>query len=100
MHIQLKPEHEQFIQAQIASGKYKSPEEIIDIAFQLLKKLNTEQEITTKIEAYHQQTNRKKIFEAANIAYDALRSNPEAWQEELAERQLWEQTLADGLEEA
>lgn len=38
MQIQLKPEHEQFIQTQIASGKYTN----IDIAFRLLEKLNSE----------------------------------------------------------
>lgn len=42
MNIQLKPEHEQFIQAQIATGKYAKPEEVIDIAFRLLEKLNSE----------------------------------------------------------
>ncbi len=42
MNISLKPEHEQFIQAQIATGKYTKPEEVIDIAFRLLEKLNTE----------------------------------------------------------
>ena len=42
MHIQIKPEHEQFIQAQIAKGKYKNPEEVADLAFRLLEKLNDE----------------------------------------------------------
>jgi antitoxin ParD1/3/4 len=42
MNISLKPEHEQFIQAQIATGKYTQPEEVIDTAFRLLEKLNTE----------------------------------------------------------
>lgn len=42
MNIQIKPEHEQFIQAQIATGKYKNPEEVADIAFKLLEKLNDE----------------------------------------------------------
>ncbi|MDJ0617481.1 MAG: type II toxin-antitoxin system ParD family antitoxin [Calothrix sp. MO_192.B10] len=42
MNIQLKPEHEQFIQAQIATGKYENPEEVVDIAFRLLEKLNAE----------------------------------------------------------
>ncbi|MGF1673200.1 MAG: type II toxin-antitoxin system ParD family antitoxin [Rivularia sp. (in: cyanobacteria)] len=95
MYIQLKPEHEQFIQAQIASGKYQNPEEIIDIAFRLLKKLNIEEEISATIEV-----NRQSFLELANKAYEALRNNPEAWEEELEERQLWEKTLADGLEEA
>ena len=42
MHIQIKKEHEKFIQAQIAIGKYNNPEEVADIAFQLLEKLNVE----------------------------------------------------------
>ncbi|MFM2063871.1 MAG: hypothetical protein RLZZ507_3542 [Cyanobacteriota bacterium] len=42
MNIQLKPEHEKFIQDQIASGRFSNSEEVIDIAFQLLEKLNVE----------------------------------------------------------
>ncbi|HLP88899.1 MAG TPA: type II toxin-antitoxin system ParD family antitoxin [Nostocaceae cyanobacterium] len=42
MNIQLKPEHEQFIQAQIATGRFSNADEVIDIAFQLLAKLNSE----------------------------------------------------------
>ncbi|MFZ1025594.1 MAG: hypothetical protein WAN66_05175 [Limnoraphis robusta] len=33
----------------------------------------------------------------ANQAFTALRENETLWQEELAERQEWEQTLADGV---
>ncbi|MGF1673114.1 MAG: type II toxin-antitoxin system ParD family antitoxin [Rivularia sp. (in: cyanobacteria)] len=36
MNIQLKPEEEQFIQAQIARGKYENPEEVISKALKLL----------------------------------------------------------------
>ncbi|NET58039.1 MAG: toxin-antitoxin system protein [Symploca sp. SIO2E6] len=35
----------------------------------------------------------------ANQAFAALRENDELWQEELAERDLWDQTLADEVEE-
>ena len=42
MHIQIKPEHEKFIQKQIATGKYNNPEEVADMAFRLLEKLNVE----------------------------------------------------------
>ena len=42
---------------------------------------------------------RQEFLERANQAYATLRNNPEAWQEELAERELWEQTLADGVRE-
>lgn len=35
----------------------------------------------------------------ANQAYVDLRNNPQAWQEELAERDLWDRTIADGVRE-
>ncbi|MEO5741924.1 MAG: toxin-antitoxin system protein [Vicinamibacterales bacterium] len=41
---------------------------------------------------------RKRILEAANRTYAALKANPEAWKEELAERALWDNSLADGAE--
>jgi hypothetical protein len=42
---------------------------------------------------------RRRLFEEADRAYAALQADPEAWQEELAERRLWENTLGDGLDE-
>ena len=44
MNINLKPEHEQFIQSQVASGKFANREEVIDTAFRLLEKLQGEYE--------------------------------------------------------
>jgi antitoxin ParD1/3/4 len=44
MSINLKPEHEQFIQSQVASGKFANREEVIDTAFRLLEKLQGEYE--------------------------------------------------------
>ncbi|MBI2941403.1 MAG: toxin-antitoxin system protein [Chloroflexi bacterium] len=41
---------------------------------------------------------RRQFFEEVNAAYAALRSDPEAWEEELAERRLLEGTLTDDLE--
>lgn len=38
MTIFLKPEQEQFIQTQIETGKYVNAEEVVNEAFQLLKK--------------------------------------------------------------
>ncbi len=35
----------------------------------------------------------QEFLEKANQAYPTLRNDPEAWQEELAERELWEQTI-------
>lgn len=37
MYIQLQQEHEQFIQAQIASGRYSNPEEVVVKALKLLE---------------------------------------------------------------
>jgi AbrB family looped-hinge helix DNA binding protein len=40
------------------------------------------------------------LLEETNRAYAALRADPQAWEEELAERRRWETTLADGLDDA
>ena len=42
---------------------------------------------------------RQKVLERTNHAYGVLRSDPEAWQEEQEERQAWDITLPDGLDE-
>ncbi len=42
MNIQLKPEQEKLIQAQIESGRYNSAQEIVYLAFQLFEKLHSE----------------------------------------------------------
>lgn len=44
MSISLKPEHEQFIQSQVASGRFANQEEVIDTAFRLLERLHGEYE--------------------------------------------------------
>jgi hypothetical protein len=46
------------------------------------------------VEAYR----RDVFFEAMAAGYQALRANPKAWAEELAERARWDTTNADGLE--
>jgi predicted transcriptional regulator len=46
------------------------------------------------VEAYR----RQKFLEGANADYAALRDDPDAWAEELAERALWDCTLSDGLD--
>lgn len=42
MTIKLKPEQEKFIEAQVASGKYKSPEEVMDKMFFVFERLQSE----------------------------------------------------------
>ena len=42
MTMKLKPEQEKFIEEQIASGKYNSPEELVDTMFQVFGNLQSE----------------------------------------------------------
>lgn len=41
---------------------------------------------------------RERLLDEANAAYARLKGDPEAWKEELAEREQWDCTLSDGLE--
>ena len=41
---------------------------------------------------------REKMLEATNLAFARLKANKSEWQEEIAERELWENTLSDGVE--
>jgi hypothetical protein len=47
------------------------------------------------VEAYRRQV----FLEKTNEAFAALRANPQAWEEELEERQEWEATLMDGIDQ-
>jgi len=42
---------------------------------------------------------RRRLLEQSNAAYAVLRADPTAWQAEQQERQAWETTLVDGLEQ-
>ena len=42
MTIKLKPEQEKFLEAQVASGKYNSPEEVMDKMFLIFEQLQSE----------------------------------------------------------
>jgi hypothetical protein len=44
------------------------------------------------MEAYE----RRRFLEAINAGYLALRADPDAWDVERAERDLWDATLQDG----
>ena len=41
---------------------------------------------------------REQFFAELDAAYARRQADPVAWEEELAERALWESTLADGLD--
>lgn len=42
---------------------------------------------------------RQRFWQRVNAAYSKLRSDPEAWQQELEERAAWDVTLKDGLDD-
>jgi predicted transcriptional regulator len=42
---------------------------------------------------------REQFFAELDAAYARLQADPVAWEEELAERAVWEVTLADGLDD-
>jgi predicted transcriptional regulator len=68
-------------------------------AHELLRQLAEEeqQSMQSILDQALERYRREKFLRAANADFEALRSNPKAWKEELQERELWEQTLADGL---
>jgi hypothetical protein len=60
-----------------------------------MEKISMETVLDRALENY-----RRQIFlKQANAAFEALRADSGAWQEELEERELWNNTLADGAEE-
>lgn len=42
---------------------------------------------------------RDQFLRDANLDYAALRRKPKAWKQELAERELWDAALRDGVAE-
>ena len=42
---------------------------------------------------------RELFWRRTNDAFAVLKADPEAWAEEISERELWEQTIADGVEQ-
>lgn len=59
-----------------------------------LEKTSAEAVLHRALETYQ----RELFWKQTNAAYAALKADPEAWADEIAERALWEQTLADGVE--
>ena len=69
-------------------------------AHELLRQLAEEEDesmqavLDKAIERYR----RESFLRAANSEFQALKSDPKAWKQELHERQTWDQTLGDGLD--
>lgn len=51
--------------------------------------------LQTVVERAIENYRRQRFLEAANRQYAALRTNAGAWAEEQAERDLWDETIAD-----
>jgi predicted DNA-binding protein len=83
----------------LARGKRTVMVRVSDTTHRTLKELSERsgepaQAVLEKaVEAYR----RQQFFEELNAAYAALQSDPEAWREEMEEREAWDVTLADGL---
>lgn len=69
-------------------------------SYQLLKSLARDfgQSMQSVIDEALEDLRRRKMLEATNAAFSALKADKKAWKEELKERELWENTLADGVE--
>jgi predicted DNA-binding protein len=77
-NIRISP-HAKATLSELARREGKSIEDVLDEA----------------IEHYQ----REKFMDEANAAYARLKTDPKAWNEELAERHAWDATLKDGLDE-
>jgi hypothetical protein len=58
------------------------------------KGLTVSEVLDEAVEAYR----RGLLLDETSAAFQALKKDPEAWLDELEERELWENTLADGVE--
>ncbi len=69
-------------------------------SYQVLKTLSLEkgQTMQSLIDQALEDLRRRKMLEATNEAFATLKADKTLWNEELAERKLWENTLADGAE--
>lgn len=70
-------------------------------ALAMLRKLarRQRQSVQTVLRQAIDSYRREKFLEGANAVFASLKSNPAGWGEEQEERDLWDQTLGDGLEQ-
>ena len=68
--------------------------------YQILKSLSQDkgQSMQSVIDEAIEDLRRRKMLEATNEAFSTLKADKKAWKEELNERELWENTLSDGVE--
>jgi hypothetical protein len=73
---------------------------ISNATHQILRHLSSEigESEQTIVETAVEQYRRRLFLEGLSQDFKALKEDSEAWQEELAERSLWDNTLLDGAE--
>lgn len=71
---------------------------IPDASYRALKELAASSSMTDVLAEAIEDLRRKRLLDATNRAFEALRADPVAWAEEQCERDAWDATLADGLE--
>ncbi|MBS3872466.1 MAG: toxin-antitoxin system protein [Firmicutes bacterium] len=81
----------------MASTTVRLAEEHVRMLRELAKQSNESMQIVLgkAIESYRRQL----LLQATNDAYACLKADAVLWAEEVAERQIWEFTLGDGLED-
>jgi hypothetical protein len=69
-------------------------------SYQILKTLSKAkgQSMQSVIDQAIEDLRRRKMLEAANAAFSALKADHAAWNDESDERELWENTLMDGVD--
>jgi predicted transcriptional regulator len=74
---------------------------VSDETHELLRKLAaaTGEPMQRVLERAVENYRREQFYAEFNAAFERLRADPVAWEEELAERALLENTLADGLDD-
>lgn len=68
----------------------------------LLRELAHQSGVSMQLVLEHalEEYRRQQLLDATNAAYATLQSDSAAWADFVRERSEWDQTLADGLEEA
>lgn len=74
---------------------------ISENSYQILKTLSQGkgQSMQSVIDQAIEDMRRRKMLEATNLAFTELKADKTAWLEEIAEREIWTNTLSDGVEE-
>jgi hypothetical protein len=82
-----------------SSNTHASNVRISPRAHELLRQLAEEEQRSMQavLDQALERYRREKFLRAANADFAALKRDTEAWAQELGERELWEQTAADGI---